>query len=428
VSDRPPPSTGVVSPSAMQVIWSSRFYRASVISLFLAGIGVSAANPQLTLFFVNDLHASLAVAGLFYLTNLAAPVVGFLLGRWSDRRPDRLTLFRLGAVVGTVGWLAMAAATHIWMPFVISVVALSVAGAASAQIYAAVRDELNRHAATDRQDQDPNEDGGATGKGSGNRVVTTVRMAFTLGWIVGPVLGSWLGAAFGLRFLLVASAVLMFAQLLPFVGLRAPRFVAAGVASESYETHTPAEARNPRELVPLFVFTGLCIVAIAGDTIKFAYLPIYMERNLHLSAGLRGAVIAIQPFFELLLIPAFGLLAERFGSMRLVLVGVLVGMVGNACYALSSGVVSLFVAQTLMAGLWAAIAGLGINVAQHLYPQGVGVASSTFLGSIPVASSVGGLVGSIGVTQLGMPGVFWLPTGLCGLSAIGLFFVKRWAT
>jgi SET family sugar efflux transporter-like MFS transporter len=136
-------------------------------------------------------------------------------------------------------------------------------------------------------------------------------------------------------------------------------------------------------------------------------------------------VIAIQPFFELLLIPLFGVLAERFGAIRLVMVGALLGMAGNACYALTSGVVGLFAAQILMAGLWAAVAGLGINVAQALYPQGVGLASSTFLGSIPVASSVGGVLGAIGVTQLGIPAVFFLPAVLCGLSAVGLFLIQR---
>ena len=402
-------SDAVLAPSALQVIWRSRFYRAAVVSLFLAGIGISAANPQLTLFFVNDLGASLGVAGLFYLTNLASPVVGFLVGRWSDRRPDRLSLFRIGAIIGTVGWVAMALSTRIWMPFVISVVALSFAGAASAQIYAAVRDELNREPT-----------------GADNRVVTTVRMAFTLGWIVGPVLGSWFGTAFGLRALLVLSGTLMLAQLAPFVGLSVPRIVPEpGRMGPDHLSGAPHAGVSTRAVLPLFVFTGLCVVAICGDTIKFAYLPIYMANDLHLSPGLRGAVIAIQPFFELLLIPLFGVLAERFGAIRLVMVGALLGMAGNACYALTSGVVGLFAAQILMAGLWAAVAGLGINVAQHLYPQGVGLASSTFLGSIPVSSSFGGVIGALGVTHLGIPAVFFLPTVLCGLSAVGLFVLQR---
>ena len=107
-------------------------------------MATSAAVPQLTTFFVTELGATLPQAGLYYLTNVTAPVVGFALGRLSDRQADRLTLFRLGALVGGVGWTAMSLVTQLWMPFVISVLALGVAGAAGAQVYAAVRDELSR--------------------------------------------------------------------------------------------------------------------------------------------------------------------------------------------------------------------------------------------------------------------------------------------
>ena len=94
------------SSSTLGLVLRSRLYRRATVSLFFAGLGISIAMPQLSLFLVQDLHASLPVAGLFFLTNLAAPVLGFVVGRWSDRLTDRLSLFRIGAVVGLVGWVA----------------------------------------------------------------------------------------------------------------------------------------------------------------------------------------------------------------------------------------------------------------------------------------------------------------------------------
>ena len=98
------------------------------MSLFFAGLGISMAMPQLSLFLVQDLHASLPVAGLFFLTNLAAPVLGFVVGRWSDRLTDRPSLFRVGAV-GLVGWVVMAFTTEVWMAFVLNLTVLGFAGA-----------------------------------------------------------------------------------------------------------------------------------------------------------------------------------------------------------------------------------------------------------------------------------------------------------
>jgi SET family sugar efflux transporter-like MFS transporter len=202
-------------------------------------VATSAAVPQLTIFFVTELGATLPQAGLYYLTNVTAPFVGFALGRLSDRRPDRLTLFRTGAVVGGVGWTAMGLATQLWMPYVVSVVALGVAGAAGAQVYAAVRDELSRRPT-------------AGALGMDVELISTVRMGFTLGWVVGPVLGTVVGSVLGLRAVLFMTAILSVLQLVPMIGVKAPRFVPP---PEPGTVRVPTGSR--RALLPLLAFCGL---------------------------------------------------------------------------------------------------------------------------------------------------------------------------
>ncbi len=93
--------------TAISVVLGSRFFRSALIGLLFSGIGVSAVVPQLTLFLVDELGASLPVAGLYYLTNLAAPFAGYLVGRMSDRHQDRLVLFGICAVVGAAGWIVI---------------------------------------------------------------------------------------------------------------------------------------------------------------------------------------------------------------------------------------------------------------------------------------------------------------------------------
>ena len=118
--------------SAVGAVLASPLYRGATIALFLSGLGTSAAAPQIALFLVNDLHVSLTTAGLYYLTNITAPVVGYCIGRRSDRTGSRLTLFRLCALAGFAGWLAISFSTQAWMPFVISAVILAFAGAPAA--------------------------------------------------------------------------------------------------------------------------------------------------------------------------------------------------------------------------------------------------------------------------------------------------------
>ena len=126
------------APSAARSVRASPLYRGATVALFLSGLGTSAAAPQITLFLVNDLHVSLTTAGLFYLTNITAPLAGYLIGARSDRSGKRLGLFRWCALAGFLGWIAMAFADQAWMPFVISAVVLAFSGAASSQLFGSI--------------------------------------------------------------------------------------------------------------------------------------------------------------------------------------------------------------------------------------------------------------------------------------------------
>jgi SET family sugar efflux transporter-like MFS transporter len=280
------------------------------------------------------------------------------------------------------------------MPFVISTLALSVAGGSMAQLFAACRDELSRHPTR-----------------AENRVIATIRMAFTTGWILGPVFGSWFGGVFGLRALLVATAVCVFAAIIPLGRQRVERY-------DDPARVRSVERRRIDHMLPLLVFTAVCVFAMTGDTIKFGYLPIYMAEQLHVSDSVRGLVIGIQPLLELLLLPVVARLADRFGPMRAMTAGAVLGLAGNLAYALSTSVAGLFLGQMLNAGLWACVGALGVSIAQHLYPEGAGTASGVFLGAIPLGSAIGGTIGGIGVAAIGLPHVFFIPAGLTCLAIV----------
>ena len=292
--------------------------------------------PQLSLFLVQDLHASLPVAGLFFLTNLAAPVLGFWVGSWSDRLTDRLLLFRVGAVVGLVGWVLMAFTTHVWMAFAINLTVLGFAGATSSLIFAAVRDQLT-HAPT----------------GADNRVMSTVRLGFSLGFMTGPIVGSVIGGVAGLRVTLIVAGVCTLLQAAPMIGQRVERAVPD--LDHSPTGAADGEAPAKPSLVPLLTFLGLSVLAMCGDTIKFAYLPIYMELQLGTPDWLRGVVISAQSVGMLIFIPIMGVLADRFGAHRLVIVNVLLGVVANIGFMIAGNEAVLIVATLFNAAMWATL-------------------------------------------------------------------------
>ncbi|WP_268239248.1 MFS transporter [Microlunatus endophyticus] len=381
--------------------------------MFISGIGVSSTMPQMTLYLTTDLHIPIHLAGLYYLVNLMAPVAAFLVGSLSERLSNRLFLYRACTIIGALGWVAMAFATRAWMPFVIGGVVLSVSGGAMGQLFAATRDELSRHPTP-----------------ANNRVIAGVRMAFSAGWIIGPVLGSWFGAAFGLRTLLLANAGCLLAQLIPLGLRRIERFTvisAPAAASDDQDLSRSGSRGLGRRsaITPLLIYLGCIVLVMNGDTMKVAFLPLFMADQLHTSDTLRGAVIAMQPFAEFLLMPVFARLADKITPIRTLTVAAFLGVCAHIAYATSTGVGGLFLGQILMSGLWAAIAGLGITVAQQLQPRRIGLASSLYSSALPLAGAVGGVISAFSVGWLGIPRLFFIPACLTALGFVGLILTSR---
>lgn len=393
----------LVRTSALRLTLASPLYRGATISVFLSALGFSAAAPQIASFLVNDLGASLSAAGLFYLTSLTAPVAGYLIGRRSDRTGRRLGLFRICALLGFAGWVGIAYSTQLWMPYVISAVIGAFGGAATSQLFAAVHDEQKAH-------PDPNNDA----------VVAVVRMALTAGWVIGPVAGAFLAAQTSLRTMLLATAICTLAQILPLGTLRTP-------ATTSAHQTTEPDTRGPsvRDMLPLITFTALYVLVYAGEPIKYAYLPIYMNGQLDFPAELSGAIIGIQPLVEIILMPLAVLVARRIGMTRLMVIGAAFGVAANICFATTGTAAGLFAGQILMGGVWGIFAALGIIVAQRLLPNAVATASAIFLSSTSLASALGGAAGGLGAAAIGLPLVFLIPAALGLLAVIGLTIMTR---
>ena len=399
------------APSAARSVWTSPLYRGA----FLSGLGTSAAAPQITLFLVDDLHVSLTTAGLYYLTNITAPVAGYLIGARSDRTGRRLGLFRLCALAGFLGWGAMALADRLWMPFVISALILAFSGAAGSQLFAAVHDDL-----------------GATASPVGDGVVSIVRMALTAGWIVGPVAGSLLATAAGPRALFAATGLCTLAQIVP-LGLTRTRSarphaqttIAAPAAPAAHPERLVRRSPRVRAMLPLLAFTGLYVFVYAGEPIKYGYLTIYMHNDMHLPTAVSGAVIGIQPLIELILMPVAVIVARRIGMMRLMNFGAAFGVGANLCFALTRDTAGMFAGQILMGGVWGVFAALGIIVAQRLLPEAVATASAIFISSTAIASALGGLTGSLGVSLVGLPHVFLAPALYGVIATVGIAVMSR---
>ena len=168
----------------------------------------------------------------------------------------------------------------------------------------------------------------------------------------------------------------------------------------------------------LLAFTGLYVLVYAGEPIKYGYLPIYMHNDLRLPTVISGAVIGIQPLDRA--DPDAGGRGRRpphrndapddhRRGVRRRRESLLRSDLGDAA--------GMFAGQILMGGVWGVFAALGIIVAQRLLPKAIATASAVFMSSTAIASALGGLTGSLGVSVLGLLHAFLSLPALYGTSS-----------
>jgi MFS transporter, SET family, sugar efflux transporter len=131
-------------------------------------------------------------------------------------------------------------------------------------------------------------------------------------------------------------------------------------------------------------------------------------------------VISAQSVGMLLFIPIMGVLADRFGAHRLVVVNILLGAGANLGFMAAGSELILIAATVVHSAMWATLGAIGITVAQDLYPSGIGLASSLYFSAIRFSAAIGGIAGGLGVGWFGVPGVFLVPALLCMVAALGL--------
>ncbi|MGA8116978.1 MAG: MFS transporter [Actinocatenispora sp.] len=380
-------------------------YRWSALAMFFQGCGMGSGMPFIGLFLVQRLHASTSTAGLFFTTALVGALVSYGTGMLSDRYRRRLALARFSCLWLAAGWLALSMVGHTWTVFVIGFVFFCFIGTLISQQYAHLHDVMDARRTQQR-----------TG------VLGVVRAAYSVGWAVGPAVGSWLstGVGFGAAFRVTAVVYLLGLLCLTRMTARRPR---PGTPGRDGAQPSPRVSRAVL-LGPVLVAAG-CSIVLSGDSTRLTFLPIELGSVLHLGPGIVGTVMSIPPVLEIVVIPAAGLLADRYGSAPILVGGSACGAAGFCALALSDTTMVFFLGQALVAVMVAATVSVGPAYAQRLAPAHIGVATSVYFGAVSLSSGLGGVVGGYSASVLGVPKLFLVPVAGCLVAMLFLVLASR---
>ena len=408
------PDQGTVPRRSLTRVWAHPGYRGVLISLVLSGIAVSSYVPLLSLYLVQTLRASDSTVGLFTLTSLASPVVGILLGRWSDRLTSRLRLLVVVSAWLALGRVAMGLAPSFGVAVAVGIVFGAFTGITGAQVFALLRELLERE-----------------GEPQQATITSTIRSGYSLGWALGPVLGSLLADGLGYRAALAASGLLV---LLPLLPLCHPAVRVRPPGSSNDRSSPRRRADQPDNAVrrqdrswgarSLWLFAVVCLLALTGEALRLTYLPLLAVDRLGVPLWLFGLLVSLAPVIELGAMPAAGMLADRLGLRPVIFVGLIVGAGGFAAFATSTGFLGLLVGQVCNACFIAVLLGVGVTYAQRLHPGGVGFAASVFFAAQSLSLVSSGLLGGALADRSGLLVLFLTAVVLAAAAAVLLLFTR----
>lgn len=376
-------------------------YRRFLLLFVVNGAGSSAGIPLVPLFLTRELGADLTEVGVLTVTGLLVIVAGPVVGRLSDRRGSRPVLMTVLALWMAAGWALYPFVTAFWAAIVIQVVMVSWIGVLNAQIFASLAETIEHRGTPD-----------------GSTITATLRGGYSLGFMLGPLITTTLvalvelRAAFGLAVVVyVATAALAWSS------PRAPRDTAAATAAE-------AKARKT-SMLPLLIFAaGACLV-IVGDMLRAIYLPLIVVDELHHSVAMFGVLISVTAGLEIGLFPVVGKLADRFGVRTVMMVGLVFGIASHSVLATATHIWQVWLFTVLNVVTFTVMMGLGVTYAQSLAPGQTGLAASVFFSAQTAAKPISGIFVAAGMGTLGLPGIFWIPAGLCALCLLALAVAGR---
>lgn len=385
-------------------IYSITAYRWIFILLLFSAIASSVVVPVLAIFATEILGASkLDVTTYFAFNALAGVFVVLLIGKLSDSLSSRRTLIFGGFIWLGVGYALLASSNVFLQMRLIGILFFSVLEIGNSQLFALAKD--------------------VTDESADNQAVASttsvLRMAYSLGWVAGPAVGGFLLLYLDAREIFMISTFLYFLCSIASL-LFLPRIRAAN--SSQNTAYRNIRKLFHREQTPLLIFSIAIVFLLSGDVLRVAFLPIFLEENLQAQPNVLGAAFSISPLLQVVLMPVVGLLADRFGSGKMVLSGAVAGMTYYLCLAYSTAIWHVYLLQGLYAFVVASVVGVGIGHAQILGHGEAGLATSSYFSAKLVAVVLGSLLSGFVAERYGVRSSFIVPAVLC---AIGFWFVTR---
>lgn len=344
-------------------LFSIPSYALLFMCMALQGMGISLSTPFLSIYFTEQLGVSIGMFGLYLAVTLIAGIwISTLIGRRSDLGLNRKSVYLFSTLSNVLAFSGYLFIQDFPILFIYMTVFTALGAPGMPQLFAISREAVIKSHFTERAFAN-----------------STLRSAFSLGFITGPLIGTLLLAAIGFKgifwgtigaFLLVALLVFLFLKL-----------------------NTEMKSSNAEANIKSFRLAQNRDILIPFLIMILMYTALFITNNLGGTTSHVGLVSSICAALEIPFMIVLGLLSAKYSNRILVFCGAIFGGAYYFVILISNEMWQMLAAQILLAVFVAVISAIGISYIQDLLPSMPGYASTLYSNSSTIGRLIGSLVG-----------------------------------
>lgn len=353
-------------------------------SVLVSGTSISSYMVLVPVFATQTLAVTTTELGLYFaLAAIVAVPAGLTAGSLCDDPVLRRRVIVFAVSWVSLGLLGVAAAQGFGWLLLAGVMFLSVMDIANGQTLALGRELIATRPSGDQ-----------------TAMLGSLRAAYSLGYVVGPLVTSGLLLVTGVRVSILVFGLFYLLSMSAAVKLRssaegAPRHTGTGTCRV-----VACARRGPAGVIGLG-FTLLLVV----PTVRAAYLSILAIEELGAELEEVAPLLAIAPLAEVVLMPLFGAAAGVTGTRPVVLTGCALAVAEMALLACVTALWQVALLQLVGAAVLASVIGVGLPLVQDMTGR-FGFGASVFFAARSLGTVVGGMGGGLIAGSWGLRATF----------------------
>ncbi|NOH62438.1 sugar efflux transporter [Vibrio sp. RE88] len=347
-----------------------------IITAFISGLCGAFFYPLSSLFIVEALGASPMMLSVYMVTAVVSSViVSQVIACYSDQGWQRKRILMVSLSCYLVTVVSFIFIREFWLAIVVVTLFGSISGASFGQLFA-----LGREYGDSRFEDSTS-------------FLSIMRAGIAIAWVFGPPVAFILKAQFGFNASFAASAFIVCTAIVVIACYLPDSVVKPDIEAKDKVT-APSSINF---LIVLYAF--VVVFAFAANNLYIVSMPLYLSQELKVEANWLGVLFGVAALCEIPVMFYAGKLAARFGTVRVMSVGLVSGCLFFVTMLIATDKAMLIAAQIFNGIFIGSCATLGMVALQDMMRDRLGTASTLFSNLLNVsmlaASLAVGIVGEL---------------------------------